>query len=573
VKEKAMARYKLVDRGPRFLPIVLEAQLMTGSFEYALDYLIDNEVDLSSVAACYCNDETGAPAYDPAVMLKIVLLAYRRGIVSSRAIERPCRENVLFMAISGDSAPQFTTIAKFVRELTGEISEIFTQVLVICDRQGLIGRQMFAIDGVKLPSNADKRRSGSHSELAHEADRMEAAVAKTLQTHRGGDEHAEAEEDDAANAARTEAKRIRHSLASHAERRSEKGAVRKSNLTDNDSAKMATSKGVIQGYTAVAAVDGQAQIIVAAKAHGSGSEQSVLLPMLEMAGLMRTDQTVVVAHAGYHSESNLQGLCERGVPALIADGLMRRRDARFDDQARHKALPEPLYDKTASDKRPEDKIQPSDFCFDPTSNTCICPAGKTLYSSSSACTVQGRRHHKFKGTKRDCMPCHLRERCLRHPGRTEIGQVAFFDKHQASPRRFTEIMKRAIDSDLGRKLYGRRIAIVEPVFANLRHNKHFEQPGLVGQCHDFGKERFDHFVLKQPVAILQEHRVVPHRVLDGQAHEPAKHQVVAHLLHQHPLAAHRIDHLQQQRLHEFLRRDRLAFRIRINRIEQPVQRC
>ncbi len=470
-----MARYKPVDRSPRFLPIVLDAQLMTGSFEYALDYPIDNEFDLSGVAARYRNDETGAPAYDPAVMLKIVLLAYSRGMVSSRAIERQCREIVLFMAISGDSAPQFTTIAKFVRELAGEVSEIFTQVLVICDRQGLIGRQMFAIDGVKLPSNADKRRSGTHAELAHEAERMETAVAKMLQAHRGRDERAEADEDEAANAARierlrTEAKRIRHFLASHAGRRSEKGAIRKSNLTDNDSAKMAISKGVIQGYTAVAAVDGQAQIIVAAQAHGSRSEQSVLLPMVEMAGAVRTEQTVVVADAGYHSETNLQGLCERGVPALIADGLMRRRDARFADQTRYKALPDPLYDKTASGKRPEDKFQPADFNFDPTSGTCICPAGKKLYSTGSACFAHGRRHRKFQGAKRDCVPCQLRERCLRYPQRTQTRQVAFFDKSQLSPLRYTEIMKRAIDSDRGRKLYGRRIAIVEPVFANLRHN-------------------------------------------------------------------------------------------------------
>jgi transposase len=156
-----MARYKLVDRSPRFLPIVLESQLLPGSFEYALDYLIDTGLDLSGVAQRYANDETGAPAYDPAVMLRIVLLAYSRGIVSSRAIERLCRENVLFMAISGDSAPQFTTVAKFVRDLAEAVSAIFTQVLLVCDRQGLIGRQMIAIDGVKLPSNADKRSSGT----------------------------------------------------------------------------------------------------------------------------------------------------------------------------------------------------------------------------------------------------------------------------------------------------------------------------------------------------------------------------------------------------------------------------
>lgn len=475
-----MARYKVVDRSLRFLPIVLDAQLMVGSFEHALDYLIEHEIDLSGIAKRYLNDETGAPAYDPAVMLKIVLLAYSRGVVSSRAIERLCRENVLFMEISGDSAPQFTTIAKFIRELGDEVSAVFTQVLLICDRQGLIGRQMFAIDGVKLPSNADKRRSGTHAELVHEAERMEKAVAKMVRAHRGRDERAETGEDDEANAARierlsSEAKRIRAFLAASTERRSDKGAIRKSNVTDNDSAKMATSKGVIQGYTAVAAVDARAQIIVAAQAHDAGSEQSVLLPMVESTAALRTDQTMVTADAGYHSEANLQGLHDARVPALIADGLMRRRDQRFAEQGRYKTLPDPLYDKAAATKPSNTKFQPSNFAYDPTTRTCICPAGKKLYSSGSACSTHGRKHHKFQGAKRDCMPCHLRDQCLRYPERTQIRQVAFFDKNQNSLLRYTERMQRAIDSARGRALYGRRIAIVEPVFANLRHNKRLDR--------------------------------------------------------------------------------------------------
>ena len=339
---------------------------------------------------------------------------------------------------------------------------------------------MFAIDGVKLPSNADKRRSGTHAELAHDAERMEQAVAKMVRAHRGRDERADTGEDEEANAARierlsSEAKRIRAFLAASSERRSGKGAIRKSNVTDNDSAKMATSKGVIQGYTAVAAVDGEAQIIVAAQAHGSGSEQNVLLPMVKRTEALRTEQTIITADAGYHSEANLQALYDAGVPALVADGLMRRRDERFAAQARYKSLPDPLYDKAAADKASEIKFQPADFAFDPASNTCICPAGKKLYSSGSACLTHGRRHHKFKGAKRDCLPCTMRERCLRHPERTTIRQVAFFDKDQHSPLRYTERMKRAIDSPRGRRLYGRRIAIVEPVFANLRHNKRLDR--------------------------------------------------------------------------------------------------
>jgi transposase len=465
-----MARYKRIDRSLRLLPVDLGVQLQPGSFEHALDYLIDHEVDLGALGARFVNDETGAPAYDPGVMLKIVLLAYSRGMVSSRAIERACRENVVFMAISGDSAPQFTTIATFVRELGTEAASIFARVLLVCDRLGLIGRQMFAIDGVKLPSNADKRRSGTHAELARDAQRMEAAAAKRVAAHRQADRRSRppAQEADKIERLRSEAQRIREFLATRTERRGAKGSVLKSNVTDNDSAKMATQKGVVQGYTAVAAVDAKSQIIVAAQTLGSGSEQAILLPMVEATAHLRSADTLITADAGYHSEENLRALCDGGVPALIADGLMRRRDARFATQARHKTKPDPLYDKRAP-KKTHGKFQPRDFAFDSVTGDCFCPAGKKLYSSGSDCTTNGRKHRKFRGAKRDCVPCDLRSRCLRHPERTATRQVAFFVK--ASPLRYTERMREAIDSEHGRALYGRRIATVEPVFANLRHNK------------------------------------------------------------------------------------------------------
>ena len=288
-----MARYKIIDHNPRFIPVVLDAQLMAGSFEYVLDYLIDHELDLSALDARYMNDETGASAYNPRVLLKIILLAYSRGMISSRRIERACRENVLFMAISGDSTPQFTTLAKFVRELRDEIGILFTQVLMICDAQGLIGRQMFAIDVVKLPSNASKKHSGNHAELIHQAERIEASVTAMLNAHQKQDESNDLEESESSHLKRVdqlsrEAQRIRQFLAIHQERRSCKGTIRKSNVTDNDSAKMATSKGVIQGYTGVVAVDSKHQVIVAAVSHGSGSEQEVLLPVIQQTAVYRT---------------------------------------------------------------------------------------------------------------------------------------------------------------------------------------------------------------------------------------------------------------------------------------------
>ena len=175
-----MARYKPQDCNSLLLPVVLSEQIVPGSFAFALDYLVDNELDLSALDAKFKNDEVGASAYDPRVMLKIVLLAYSQGLISSRNIEQACARNVQFIASSGNSQPSHTHIAKFVSGLTDQIKPLFSQVLMTCDAQGLIGREMFAIDGVKLPSNASKERSGTHEALRHRAKRLDQAADKIL---------------------------------------------------------------------------------------------------------------------------------------------------------------------------------------------------------------------------------------------------------------------------------------------------------------------------------------------------------------------------------------------------------
>ena len=245
-----MARYKPIHQGVKLLAVDFDRQILPGTFEHALRYLVDKELDLDGFHQRYRNDVQGAAAFDPAVLLKIILLAYSRGIISSRKMEAACRENMLFIAVSGDSQPHFTTLAAFIANAGELIAKLFAQVLLICDRQGLIGKELFAIDGVKLPSNASKAKSGTRADFLRQAERMEKAAEKMIGKHQQADashvdEVAVKREAKQLKRLQREAKQLRDWLADHPEdRKGVKSGIRLSNRTDNESAKMATSKQI-----------------------------------------------------------------------------------------------------------------------------------------------------------------------------------------------------------------------------------------------------------------------------------------------------------------------------------------
>jgi hypothetical protein len=263
-----------------------------------------------------------------------------------------------------------------------------------------------------------------------------------------------------------------------------KGGIRKSNRTDNDSAKMATGKGVIQGYTGVAAVDAAHQIIVEAQAHGTGSEQELLLPVVTaMQGMLMPD-SLITADAGYHSDANLRELTARSIDALVADNAMRRRDARFATQTRHKAAPDPLHDKSvANDATSEPAVFPaSAFTYDATARTCICPAGKRRNRAGDQWVNRDNIWTRFQGKRRDCGSCVLRAQCLETPATTPVRSVMFFrGKTAPLPETHSARMRRKIDAPDGRRRYAARFGAVEPVFGNLCHNKGLDRFTLRGR--------------------------------------------------------------------------------------------
>ena len=476
-----MARYKDYDYSQgKFIPIHFDRQILPGTFEYSLHYLIDNEIDLSIFDTRYQNDETGAPAYDPAILLKIILYAYSRGITSSRKIEQCCRENVIFMALSADTQPHFTTISDFISSLGQEIIHLFLEILMICDEMGLIGKEMFAVDGVKLPSNASKEWSGTKEELRKKREKMEKVIRQIVRRHREVDERERdrgviEQEEQYVETLRGKVKKIKAWLVENEDKPGKTGKPVKSNITDNESAKMKTSHGVIQGYDGVAVVDGKHQVIVHAEAFGVAQEHELLLPMIE--GTRENFEAIgkkqdifekakLTADSGFHTENNMRMLMEQGIDAYIADPHFRKRDPRFSgvDKCKERFREERReYLGVADLYRPH-----RDFTISEDKGHCICPAGKRLYRNGGNVVLKGQWAIKFRGRKTDCRVCELREKCLRYPVRTEARQVAFLQgSAESKPETFTQKMKRKIDSVKGRLIYNRRLGTAEPVFGNI----------------------------------------------------------------------------------------------------------
>ena len=469
-KEK-MAKYKRYDYSQSVLvPVSLEEQLMPGTLEFAIHTLIETRMDLSVFDSKYNNDETGRSAYDPKVLLKIVLLAYSRGLISSRKIEQACRENIVFMALGCGQQPDHSTIAAFVSSMQDQILPLFRDILLICEEQKLLGGTFFALDGCKLPSNASKEWSGRISDLKNKQAKLEQKVQRLLKEqievdhNQGVDPTEQSKRERQIKKLQHQADRIERWLNGNGPRTGDSGRQVQSNITDNESAKMHTSHGAIQGYNGQALVDKEHQVIVHAEAFGCGQDHGHAEPMLD--GTKKNLQAIghsqdclkgkiLTADTNYHSHNNIEKCLEEGLDAYIPDLKFRTRDKRFATNKRQ---------RTRKDK----PFRLEDFKHDPACDEYICPRGRRLTLSVKKFTRDRVIYRRYVADFATCRRCRLKPRCLR---RKNAKRKTIDVPIGVTEDNYSKAMAHKVDSSKGRRLYPQRIAIVEPVFANIRTHK------------------------------------------------------------------------------------------------------
>jgi transposase len=382
-------RFVACDREQSFLmPPDVREWLPAGHLAW---FVIDAvaEINLDGFYGAYRRDGRARPAYDPAMMVAVLLYAYARGIRSSRLIERACEEDVAFRVLAAQQRPDHATIARFVERHHEAVAELFGEVLALCARSGLVTVGVIAVDGTKLHANACRDENLDYEQIAREileeARAVDAAEDELYGEARGDElpeqlrtgegrrawlreakRQLEAErEKEARPVPRSRPKRLKEAKrrleeelwtevrANAAYERYRSGRMRdgrrfsrppdpytppatpegRVNVSDPDSRVVKGLRGFIQGYNAQA-VTNEHQIVVAAEVMTAAPDFGHLEPMLnaaqrelDIAGVTERPE-VLLADAGYWHQQQMEHIIDRGIQVLIPPDASKRKGAR-----------------------------------------------------------------------------------------------------------------------------------------------------------------------------------------------------------------------------------------------------
>ncbi len=342
-------------------------------------FLLDSvpQLDLRRFYAPYEQETRGAPPFDPAMMVCLLLYAYCVGVFSSRKIALACERNLAFMAIVGEERPDFRTISDFRKLHLEAFKAVFVQVVRLAGEAGLVKLGNVSTDGTKIQGNASRHKAMSYGYMKKEVDRLreeiEALVTQAYQQDeaddvvlgsRRGDElpeelarresrlakiEAAMQRLEAQAKAEAQAERQRRAAAEAERRRTgqkRRGKVpqpvvdtpddkAQSNFTDPELHIMRTNnKGWDSCGNAQASVDGACQIILACDVTDATNDKEQAEPLaqatlatLAQAGIEDPKNESGAAQAipatldkGYYSEAAVQALETLGVDPYMSTG-------------------------------------------------------------------------------------------------------------------------------------------------------------------------------------------------------------------------------------------------------------
>ena len=397
-------------------------------------------LDLSSLREKHSGG--GAPAYDPAMILKVVIYAYSLGVYSSRKMARGLKTDTAFMYLSAMQCPDFRTLCLFRSSNADILPEIFVQVVRLCASLGMIKLGHIAIDGTKLKANASVRRSLKKEELETEIERLKAEVKGMIRVSEEIDKQEDEEHPDGDGSEMPvdlQDKERRLKKLQEAQKVLDEEKLRKVNVTDPEARLMQNKQHRIEpAYNIQVAVDDQEQVIVAAEVSQKSADYDEFQTLLEQTkqNLGHSPQQVS-ADCGYFRYENLEYAEREGIDAYIPDNMLEWLDRKPDSEKR--------YDK-------------SNFRYDASQDFYICPEGKLL----KPITKHQGKHPATVYAGESCNGCQTKDQCTR---------ARFRSISQHGREKLVYRMRDKLRTAQGKRTYLKRMYTVEPIFGDMKLNR------------------------------------------------------------------------------------------------------
>jgi transposase len=379
-------------------------------------------------------NSTGRPAYSTALLLRVWLMGYWRGIRSTRKLEQACRETMPFLWLCGRCVPDHSTLWRFFRQNRKGLRRLFKQTVVLAKEMDLVDFVVQALDGTKIQSACSGYMKADRKSLEKLLEGVDKRIAE-LEKQISFSEHQRRTSDAQLPSELSNRRALREKVAKALEKINS-GETKHCNPMEREARRMECNTNNRFGYNAQAVVDGKNQVVVAADVTNENTDSGMLHEMASQAHA-NTGETaeVTVADAGYASGDQIQKAEEDGYRVLVAQ-------------------------QEQPQQRPDDKYSRWNFVYDEQRDVVICPEGQELKFRRER--MKGRIRTRSYRSTGVCNRCHAREKCSRSRDGRDI---------QVYPgRRYTDAMSKRLRSEENQRLMRKRAGIVEPVFAQIKWN-------------------------------------------------------------------------------------------------------
>jgi transposase len=333
----------------------------------------------------------GRPGYDPRVILAIFIWGHMNKVRSSRQLERECGRNVELMWLSGMLKPDYKTLCRFRQENGKAIAGTIVQFRILCEKAGLLGKELVAIDGSKFRAVNSINRNITQKKLAALIERQEREVAEYLAELESADNEDQGETPELdPEELRKRIERMKEELRAREELMADMKGCGESqrSLTDPDARLMKTAHGSAVCYNLQVAVDSKYKLIVDVEVTNEPSDQSLLAEMAERAKHeLGVEELTVVADGGYFSNEAIKRCEDENITIYvpIRDGLDAERRGVFSRDL---------------------------FIYDEALDAFICPQGAYLVPRSTGVKKSRRSSWKFRlYSTKQCLECPVRNQC------------------------------------------------------------------------------------------------------------------------------------------------------------------